>query len=445
MRFAVILLLALLFTGNESPFCAENLPDAKLLKVVVLSRHGVRSPTQDANVLNMWSHKPWPKWPVEKGELTERGARLVERMWANLHKRFMKLNLLPADICPNPEVVYIRADVDERTKATGRAMLNGLARNCKLGFAVIPDARVDPLFHPLKAGLYSFNPIEGATDVLSMTDGGLSAVQDKLSQKIALLAEIAGPPEAALCARFAMTPDCTLNDLPNAISIAPNGNDIRLVGALNIASSMAEIFLLEYAQWPDQLAGWGQVTEKVLQDILPVHSTVFDIVNRAHIVAWAKGSSLLQEMTAALSGTHPDERCNKAKLVIYAGHDTNIANLGALLQIKWQGSGYAENEIPPGSAIALELWEKNGSREVVTKFFSQTPKTLHTAMDADATDLTLFAPTETMVEFQDDVTEAKMKLPDFIKFVNAATKNAPIAPYISPPLDFAKIIPKPAQ
>ena len=53
--------------------------DAKLLKMVVLSRHGVRSPTQSSETLESWSRKDWPEWPVKRGGLTPRGAKLVPR------------------------------------------------------------------------------------------------------------------------------------------------------------------------------------------------------------------------------------------------------------------------------------------------------------------------------------------------------------------------------
>lgn len=36
----------------------------ELLNVVVVSRHGVRSPTQSAEKLHGWSDKKWPAWPL---------------------------------------------------------------------------------------------------------------------------------------------------------------------------------------------------------------------------------------------------------------------------------------------------------------------------------------------------------------------------------------------
>lgn len=443
MRALLLCLAAFLFANAGLPPVAESADGDKLLKIVALSRHGVRAPTQEKKILDSWTQKPWPKWPVRRGELTERGAELVREMWSNLHKRFNTLNLVPENICPKPGTVYVRADVDERTKATARAILQGLARDCDLGFAVLLDAKVDPLFHPVKAGLYQFNPIEGVTDVLAMTQGGLTAVQDRLSSSMTILSEILGAPDAVLCRRFAMIPNCGIGDLPNAISISPNGEDIRLVGALSIASSAAEIFLLEYAQWPEQKAGWGQVSDKVLEEVLPIHSTVFDVVNRAPMVAWAKGSSLLTEMANALAGKHDDPRCNEAKLVVFVGHDTNIANLGALLGVDWQAGGYPENGIPPASALMLELWERNGALEVLVRFYAQSPKTLHTQLPAGVGDMAVFAPEEDIANFRKNGLEARLPLNEFLKLVGTATNGAPIAPVLNPPLDYANVNPAP--
>lgn len=440
MRVFLLCLTAFIFVIAGLPGLADSADGHRLLKIVALSRHGVRAPTQEKKILDSWTQKTWPKWPVKRGELTERGAALVREMWKNLHKRYKDLNLIPENICPRPDLVYVRADVDERTKATARAILQGLAADCDLGFAVLPDAKVDPLFHPLKAGLYQFNAIEGVTDVLAMSHGGLTAVQERLAPSLAMLEEILGPPDAALCDRFAMIRNCTIGDLPNAISISPNGEDIRLVGSLSIASSAAEIFLLEYAEWPKEKAGWGQVSDKILEEILPIHATVFDVVNRAPMVAWAKGSTLLAEMAAALAGSHADARCNEANLVVFVGHDTNIANLGALLGIDWQANGYPENGIPPASLLALELWEINGAREVMARFYAQSPSTLHKPIPKEGGDVAAFAPEEDVVNFSKGM---RLPLEEFLKLVGEATKNAPIAPFASPPLDYGKVTPTP--
>src|ERR1700677_1625323 len=48
--------------------------DEKLKFVVMVSRHGVRSPTGKPGQLNQYSAQPWPTWSVPPGYLTEHGA-----------------------------------------------------------------------------------------------------------------------------------------------------------------------------------------------------------------------------------------------------------------------------------------------------------------------------------------------------------------------------------
>ena len=42
----------------------------ELLNVVVVSRHGVRSPTQSPEKLHGWADKKWPAWPVAPGPVS---------------------------------------------------------------------------------------------------------------------------------------------------------------------------------------------------------------------------------------------------------------------------------------------------------------------------------------------------------------------------------------
>ena len=440
---ACLALTALLVPQGPLPAYAAA-DEGRLLKVVVLSRHGVRAPTQKHKTLEEWSERVWPVWPVKRGELTPRGGELVTAMWGNIARDFRKAGVLPANLCRQPADVFVRADTDERTRATARALLDALAPECRLGYAVSGDG-IDPLFHPVKAGLYAFDPIGAATDILSMTNGGLGQLQDDMATPLALLGRISAPVSPGLCSRFNLPQDCVLSDIPNAVSVSPDGHDVGITGSLAIASSLAEIFLLEYGEWPGVAAGWGQVTADTLRQVLPVHAKVFDVVNRAPLVAWARGSSLLSEMGAALLGMHYDERCNRASLVVFVGHDTNIANLGALLGVNWRLGEYPANGIPPAAALMLELWEKNGVREVRVNFLAQPMNALHAPIARSLLapeDLSSHAPAAAAVSAPPVVGAARFPLEEFRGRIAEATAGAPIAPPQVPPLDSAREVTK---
>ena len=77
-----------------SPVLAEGLPQ-QLERVVILSRHGVRSPTQDDETLNNYRKSttpPWPDFGVQHlADLTLKGALLMQRMGAYYRQRWAAL------------------------------------------------------------------------------------------------------------------------------------------------------------------------------------------------------------------------------------------------------------------------------------------------------------------------------------------------------------------
>ena len=306
--------------------------DAKLLKMVVLSRHGVRSPTQSSETLESWSRKDWPEWPVERGGLTPRGAKLVTAMWEQEAALLREAGLLPSKGCPEAGTIAVRADRDQRTRATGEAILEGLAPGCGFKPVVNEKAQPDPLFHPLEVGYCTLDPAVVRDEI---PVGTIEGLEQSLSAPIGELAAILGPASPEFCRRHQLPEGCTAMDVPTRLTLAKDNRTVHLDGKLGAASSAAEIMLLEYGQW-DHPAGWGAVDKAALQRLLPVHSKVFDAVNRAPSVAAGRGSELLLDMANALTGRYADPAVNKAKVVVFVGHDTNIANIGGMLGLHWQ-------------------------------------------------------------------------------------------------------------
>jgi 4-phytase/acid phosphatase len=77
------------------------------------------------------------------------------------------------------------------------------------------------------------------------------------------------------------------------------------------------------------------------------------------------------------------------KLVVFAGHDTNLAGVAALLGVHWTLDGRAD-DTPPGTQLAFELWQhSDGSFSVAVTAAMQT---LHQMREM--TPLTLADPAE---------------------------------------------------
>ena len=436
-------LLSLLPMPGIAAQQGDNQP--RLIKVVALTRHGVRSPTQSSATLSQWSTRNWPQWPVPRGFLTSRGARLVTAMWEDMRGRMLNLGLLPDAACPPPGKVFVRADVDQRTRATAKALLEGLCPGSGQAYAV-SNQSPDPLFHPVQAGFLRFDPASVAASIIETSGGDLDRLHEDNAAALTHIQNLSAPMTPELCTRYNLPSNCGLTDLPDSVSVDADGKGAGLSGALATASSMAEIFLLEYGQWPGASAGWGQVDAHILREVLPVHTSVFNTVNRAPVVARFKGASLLSEMAAALDGTHRDQRCNMASLVVFVGHDTNIANVGELLGVHWQLPGYPDDAIPPGSALLLELWDMGGVREVRIRFFAQEPEALHAPFvdqalpggSAPVPRLTdparTHKATAALVSAPPVVGEARFSLENFSQRVGKALSNAALVPQEVPPL-----------
>ncbi len=125
--------------------------DAKLQMVIVLSRHGVRSPLTAQADLDKYSAAPWPKWEVAPGILTAHGYQLM-KMFGNWDRtKFAAEGLFAPTGCDDAGHVTILADTDERTRETGKALAEGIFPNCNIEVHSRPDGVTDPLFSPRKA------------------------------------------------------------------------------------------------------------------------------------------------------------------------------------------------------------------------------------------------------------------------------------------------------
>ncbi len=327
-----------------------------LTKVVVVSRHGVRSPTQARHTLEEWSARKWPQWPAPRGHLTARGAWLVNMQWSVLGSWFREKGLLPQG-CPHAGDIWVHADVDQRTRATAKAVLDGLASGCGLPY-VYSGQDVDAVFHPLKAGLCALDEQRVRRDIL-LDSGGLRGLERDLGPALALINKIAGPAAPKLCAQYGVKSPCFASALPSRLVFSPKRDKTGINGGLGIASSLAEIWLLEYAQWPDALPAWGRGSLDVMETVMPVHMRVFNAVNRAESVAKSQSAMLASRILDALGGTG-DHAAAAARVVVFVGHDTNLANIGGMLGLTWKQPGYAPDQTPPGGALMFTLWTLPG-------------------------------------------------------------------------------------
>ncbi len=384
---------ALLLSGVSAAATARA-PDT-LLQVVLVSRHGVRTPTMTNEALASFAAEPWPTWKEPPGNLTSRGKRLATLVGRYQRTLLAAEKLLPAVGCPDPGRVYVYADVAERTLQTAEGFLEGLAPGCAIPILSKTPAKVDGVFHPVAAGVCRLDSLEAQSAILGRVGGSFSSVLAAHVEEFDALQSILGCCAPAVCAAFGRPAPCTLPQVPSALVSLPGGEGVSLVGGLSIASTASEIFLLEYADGkPAHEVGWGRAGLTGIRKVLPLHDAVFDLLFRTPYLARRQGSSLLARAAGALTGLPfgglgaPEPAVRDARLVAYLGHDDNLANLGGLLGADWSLPGYPDNETPPAGALVFERRRgSDGTERILLSFVAQTLEQMR-----DETPLTPAAP-----------------------------------------------------
>jgi 4-phytase/acid phosphatase len=363
-------------------------PEGRLVKLVLLSRHGVRSPTPSAAELASWSRSRWPVWSCggntcSRGELTPKGRMLAEQM-GTFYKGY--LADLVADTCPAPSDVFVWADVDERTQATGRALLSGFRPSCDgERYFHVAQGKRDRIFHPVgKGGTCRIDVTRAEDAILERAGGDIASYigAQGLGREMSLAQKGL---QCCDCARLKSPckgeqTACSLAGMPSCVVPHDKGGElagVRLGGSLRIASTYAEILLLEYANgFAARDVGWGRLSREELGQVLRLHTAAFDLEQRTPYIAALQGSMLMSKILLALrdrSDGRPGTAPPGAKVVAYVGHDTNIANLGGMLGLSWQQPGYQKDQPAPAGALLFELRETaSGVRAVNVAYVAQS-------------------------------------------------------------------------
>jgi 4-phytase / acid phosphatase len=351
------------------------LPAAPRLKyVVIVSRHGVRSPTWDNARLNQYSAQPWPEWGVAPGELTLHGAALVRLMGAYYREWLTAEHLIDPQGCGDAGRVHIVADTSQRTLETGRAFAQSLMPGCGLSIDSQSEDRKDPLF----SGSGTPEP-----------EISLGAVRDRLGsdpQKF-----LAGHRAALDLLQYILASGRgvpkKLWEPPLEIGVSLSNKTVELAGPLTVSSTLSEDLLLEYANGFERAElGWGRLTRENLLEVLSLHAVYADLMRRTPYLARARGSNLLDHvllsMTQAAMGKSVQGALGSLgdRLLVLSGHDTNLSNLSGMLGLSWHLPGYQPDDTPPGGALIFSLWHSDAGEDSVTaQYVAQSPDQMRNA------------------------------------------------------------------
>jgi 4-phytase/acid phosphatase len=356
--------------------------------VVIVSRHGVRSPTGKTDQLNQYSVQPWPSWSVPPGYLTEHGAKLMTLFGAYDRELFAKQELLSAQGCVDAERVSIFADSDQRTRETGKALAAGLFPGCPIAVNSLSEGTPDPLFHSLEAGVGHPDKLLATASVSGRIGNNPAGLTEAYRPQLQAMEEILLQCKSGTtCPGSGAATTASLFALPSLIAPGKGDHLVDLRSPLGTAATMAENLLLEYTEGMDKAqVGWGQVDSDKLRELMQLHTASVDIERRTSYVAQAQASNLLRHILDSMQQSIAHKPIAGAlgrptdRLLILVGHDTNLANIAGALDLSWLIDG-RRDDTPPGGALIFELWRNRTTNEyaVRTYFTAQTLEEMRNA------------------------------------------------------------------
>jgi 4-phytase / acid phosphatase len=382
---AVCLLIATLTALAQAQKSAATTAETgdSLQFVLILSRHGVRSPTGKAEQYNPYSAAPWPQWSVPPGYLTAHGYTLMTQFGAYDRARLASEGLMAPSGCADAAHVTILADSDERTRETGKAIAQGMFPGCAMDVQARPEGTPDPLFHSQHAGVENTNRALAQAAVLGRIGGDPNNLTEAYRPQLSALDRILAGCGAGRDAEQKRT---SLFAIPTSDPAAKGERAGALRGPLTVASTLAENLLLEYTEGlQGKDLAWGCMDEAALRHVLQLHAASSDFTRRTPTIARMQSSNLLAHIVFSLeqgaSGKPVQGALGKAgdRVLFLAGHDTNIETVAGTLGLTWIIDG-RRDDTPPGGALVFELWRTvKGTQTVRVYYTAQTLSQMRTA------------------------------------------------------------------
>ncbi len=390
---ARLTILALFCVGF---LAAQSVDDTQLKQVIIFGRHNVRAPVADNTTLNMFSAKPFPRFGVDPGILTDNGAKLETILGGYYRLWLIKEKLLTGNDSADANFVYFRANTLERTIESAQRFALGLLPAGGVNVNAYPPNESDPLFDPIGAGAARLDSRKALAAVNGRLGSNGQPLNSAYASELALTRSILlGYPAGQIPPPAAPAGVTDVTAIPINITAAVPGLPVNVGGLMPIALAV-DPFVMEYADGlPLSDVAWGQLNTAGISQTTRLYNLVIDLECRTPYLAGVQSSnlashvvrSMLQAATGnALTGALGNP---STKVIMLVASDNNIGGLAGLLHLDWLLPGYQPDYCAPGGALVFELRQSQSTGEYIvrTSYIAQTFDQLR-----NRTVLTLAAP-----------------------------------------------------
>ncbi len=342
--------------------------DYTLDKVVVLSRHNIRSPLSDgSSVLSQVTPHQWFNWTSKPSELSLRGGVLETIMGQYFRKWLESEDFIPENYIPKDGEVRFYSNSMQRTIATAQYFSSGMlpVANVKIEHLYAPS-RMDDVFNPQTVTLSDDFINKAMKDVNSMYGySSLSELCETLRPSYDVLERVLDFEKSA----YAQANNFPHFKTDDTEVFFKERSEPGMRGSLRIATSASDALILQYyEETDDKKAAFGHdISLEDWEKISLIKDVFVDVLYTPPVVAKELSRPLLLLISEELE-------VENRKFSFLCGHESNIASVLSALDVKEYSLPDAiEKKIPIGSKLVFEVWkDKNGAEFVALNLVYQT-------------------------------------------------------------------------
>lgn len=326
---------------------------------VVFSRHNIRSPlsTPGSDLSRVISPLyVWVDWGVEPAYLTDRGARIEQKIgnWFRENLDIFTLLLL------NEKNTLIYSNSKQRTIKTAENFLVGFNNNLTL-YYLYHDDSMDPLFNPAytvmnieleKRIISDMNKIGGVEGTADEPYKGILTAVENLSDEIRYMEDVIGFKDSP----YAKEKQLEHLPLKEMSIILTKGEEPAMKGDYKLINSIADAVVLQY--YETGKAFGNDITFDDIRRIGKIKTVYDEVLFANHTTAVLVSNPLVKKIR--------EEICDSTrKFTFLCGHDSNIASITTALGMKLPQTIHAvEFTSPIGSKIVFQVYKKDNAKYV---------------------------------------------------------------------------------
>ena len=354
-------LLALAAIGGAAFAEADDDRAYTLDRMVMLSRHNIRSPLSGSGSLlgDITPHE-WFQWTSNPSELSLRGAMLETLMGQYFRLWLEKQGLFPENYRPEDGAVRFYANAKQRTLATARYFSVGLlpVDNVTIETNAEYDT-MDPTFTPALTYISEAYK-QAALEQIAEKGGvaGIRGIQAGLTDAIELLMDVTDMEQSEAYKAGAYG-----NLLEDDTTITlEQGKEAGLTGPIKTATSVADALTFQfYEMSDDRAAAFGH--DLTIEDWRKLHTivdTYTDMLFGAPLIAVNAAYPLLKEIRGELTA-------EGRKFSFLCGHDSNLASVLTALGVEeYLLPQTVEQHTPIGAKLVFSRWVDEGGEAFYT-------------------------------------------------------------------------------